>query len=457
MAVTTELLSRIQFAFTISFHILFPAFSIGLVTFLTVMEGLWLKTKNPHYLTLCKFWTKVFALTFGMGIVSGVVMEFQFGTNWSGFTDAVGDVLGALFTYEVLTAFFIEAGAVGVMLFGWERVGHRLHYFSTVLVFIGVTLSAFWILSANSWMQTPAGAKYVQGKFIATDWFKVVFNPLVIPRYLHMLMAAYISTGFVIISVCAYYLRNNSHLAFAKKCFSFVIISLAILMPLQIFIGDTVGLNVHKYQPIKTAAMEGVWNTQRGAPFVLFAIPDPKAQKNYWAIKIPHAAALINTHQWNGQLRGLKSVPRSQQPFVPAVFFSFRIMVGLGMLMLLVAFSGCYLLYRKKLFASQRFLQICIYTAPLGFIALWAGWITAEMGRQPWIVYNYIRTIDAASQVSPFHVGFSFFLLFVVYGIIFGYFFTRYLLKLIQHGPQDMAETHEPFAYLGNQAVEKKS
>jgi cytochrome d ubiquinol oxidase subunit I len=449
MVVDTALVSRMQFAFTVSFHILFPAFSIGLVSFLAVMEGLYLKTKEAIYYDICQFWTKVFALTFGMGVVSGVVMEFQFGTNWNGFTYAVGGVLGSLFIYEVLTAFFIEAGFLGVMLFGWKKVGPKLHYFSTLLVFVGVLLSAFWILAANSWMQTPAGATMVNGQFVVDDWWQVVFNPSVIPRYLHMVLAAWITAAFVIISVSAYYLKKQVHVEFAKKCFSWTLGALLVLTILQGFVGDAVGLVVHKNQPIKTAAMEGVWETQEGAPFLIFAIPDPDAQKNYWEIKLPHMASVLNTHHWNGKLIGLKTVPRADQPFVPLPFYAFRIMVGIAGLMMLVAFLGLYFRLKKRLYDTRWFLTLCQFCAPIGFLALWCGWITAETGRQPWIVYQLIRTADAASKVTLPHVITSFVLIVLVYGVIFGVFYFKYLSKLLSKGPSDEVKPEDrPFHYM---------
>lgn len=447
--IDTAFISRLQFAFTISFHILFPTFSIGMAAFLAVMEGVYLKTKNPHFLKICKFWTKIFALTFGMGIVSGIVMEFQFGTNWAGFTKEVGGVLGALFTYEVLTAFFIEAGFLGVMLFGWDRVGPRLHYFATLLVVIGTTFSAFWILSANSWMQTPSGVTNVNGVFEVKNWLDVIFNPSVIPRYFHMLTSAYVATGFMITGMMAYYLLKKQHTAVAKTCFSFALAALAILTPLQIFLGDAVGTEVHRNQPLKTAAMEAVWDTQRGAPFVIFAYPDQKLQKNLYSIEIPNIASLINTHQWNGELIGLKTVKPSDQPNVPVVFFSFRIMVGLGFLMFFMAMTGLWLRMRKRLFTSRWFLQSCIIMAPSGFIALWMGWITAEVGRQPWIVYGLLRTVDAASKVPMHDVIISFVLLIIVYGFVFGFFYFYYLSRILLKGPgAEPDESAQPFTYL---------
>ena len=448
-----EFLSRIQFAFTISFHILFPAFSIGLATFLMIMEALYLRTKNPLYLTICKFWMKIFALTFGMGVVSGIVMEFQLGTNWSGFTKMVGPVLGALFTYEVLTAFFIEAGFLGVMLFGWNKVGPKLHFLSTCLVFLGVTLSAFWILSANSWMQTPSGAHLVNGEFLVTSYWQVVFNPSVIGRFIHMLLSAYITTLFVIAGVSAFYLARKVHVKFSRKCLSFSLWVLLFLVPAQIFVGDAVGIVVHDYQPIKTAAIEAVWTTQKGAPLVLLAWPNMKTQSNDYSIQIPHLAALMNTHEWNGNLEGLESVSPEDQPYVPLVFYSFRIMVGLGILMLLIVILGLVQRFRKKLYESPWFHRMLIMASPIGFIALISGWFTAETGRQPWAVYNILRTSEASSKVSISNVWISLILMVVVYGIIFGIFYFRYLGRIISKGPEGKIEIEMPFSYLNNKEI----
>lgn len=459
MLLDPTFLSRIQFAFTVTFHILFPALSIGLSFFLAIMEGLWLKTQDTVYLQICKFWTKIFALTFGMGVVSGIVMEFQFGTNWSGFTNVVGPVLGSLFTYEVLTAFFIEAGFLGVMIFGWNRVSPRLHYVATLLVVTGVTLSAFWILSANSWMQTPAGATLQHGKFVVNDWWQVIFNPLVIPRYIHMLLAAFLCTLFVIAGISGHYLVKMQHREFAKKCFSFALAAIIILIPLQILMGDTVGLKVHQYQPLKTAAIEGVWETQKGAPLLLFAYPDQAKQANEYVIGIPHMASVINTHKWNGQLLGLKTVAPADQPVVAIVFYSFRIMVGIGLLMLLIGLIGLWLRLRSRLYDTPWFAKLCQYMAPLGFVALITGWFTAESGRQPWVVYNILRTSDAVSPVSWHDVIVSLVLIIIVYGIIFGIFYFYYLSRIIKHGPVDIEVTreHHPFQYLSaGPEVEKK-
>jgi len=457
MHIDTEILSRIQFAFTISFHIIFPSFSIGLAAFLAIMEGVWLKTKNPLYYNICKFWSKIFALTFGMGVVSGIAMAFQLGTNWAGFSHDVGSVLGALFTYEVLTAFFIEAGFLGVMIFGWKKVGPGLHYAATLLVAAGVTLSAFWILSANSWMQTPAGAVFKGGRFIVDSWMEVIFNPSVIPRFLHMLLAAYTTTAFVIAGISAFYLIKKLHIDFAKKCFRFSIAAIIVLVPAQLYMGDTVGIEVHHNQPIKTAAMEAVWNTQKGAPFLIFAYPDKHLQKNLFAIGIPHMASLLNTHQWNGKLVGLRTVKPSDQPFVPIVFYSFRVMVGLGGLMLLLALIGFILAIRKRLTKTNWYLRTLMWCSPIGFFAIIAGWFTAETGRQPYVVYGLVRTSHAVSKVPPSYVATSLILIIVIYGIIFGYFYFKYLRMIIAHGPAEELKTEQlPFAYMDPQLKEEQ-
>ena len=453
--VWVEILSRVQFAFTVSFHILFPAFSIGLSTFLMIFEAVWLITKNDKYLSLVKFWTKVFALTFGMGVVSGIVMEFQFGTNWSGFAEKVGPVLGALFTYEVLTAFFIEAGALGIMIFGWGRINKYIHFLSNVVIFLGVTLSAFWILSANSWMQTPSGVHYVHGQFIIENWYQVIFNPSVVPRYLHMLTGAYLSTSMVILGVSAFYLLKNRNIAFAKTCIKFSVISVLILSIMQVLIGDEVGLEVHKHQPLKTAAIEGVWKTQKGAPLVLFAYPDAREETNRFAIEIPKLAALINTHQLDGKLTGLTSVEKKDRPLVAAVFYSFRVMVGLGFLMLFIGVTGVYLLARKRLWKTRRFLSLCTLTAPIGFIAIIAGWFTAEFGRQPWVVYKILRTDYAVSNLSNLQVILSLSLIFVIYFIVFGFFYCRYFIKIVRQGPGSPGSERMPYAYF--QSVEQEA
>lgn len=450
-----EVLSRIQFGFSIGFHILFPTLNLGLAVFLVIMEAMWLKTKNPVYLSICKFWTKIFALTFGMGVVSGIVLAYQIGTNFGPFISQFGNVLGALFAYETLTAFFLEAGFLGVMLFGWKRVPPALHFAATLLVTVGTTISAFWIMSANSWMQTPSGYELIGGKYVVLNWWDVVFNPSFIPRFIHMVLASYATTCFVIAAVASYYLLKKEHVELAKKSLSFVMWAALIVIPVQIYMGDVVGVNVKKYQPLKTAAMEAVWETQRHAPLVLFAFPSQREQKNLYAIEIPGLASLINTHSWDGELIGLKSVPVQDQPEVASVFFTFRIMVGIGVLMLLTALFALFLRFRKKLYVSSWFHRWCVLIAPLGFVASIAGWLTAEIGRQPWVVYNLLRTKDAVSAVGVEEVIISIILLILAYGVTFS-FYLVYLFKTIKIGPQIIDDSeHHAFQYMTNNPGDK--
>lgn len=429
-----EILLRAQFGFSIGFHILFPTLNLGLAVFLVIMEACWLKTKNPIYLDICKLWTKIFALTFGMGVVSGIVLAYQIGTNFGPFIAKFGSVLGALFAYETLTAFFLEAGFLGIMLFGWKKVPPILHFAATILVTIGTTISAFWILSANSWMQYPSGYEIINGEYVVQSWRAVVFNPTFIPRFIHMMLASYVTTSFVIMATAGYYLIKNINYATASKTLTFSLWAALILMPLQIGIGDIVGLNVYHYQPLKTAAIEGNWETQKGVPLVLFAIPSQKLQKNQYEISIPKLASFINTHEFDGELIGLKSVPNDEQPRVAPVFFSFRIMVGIGFFMLFTAIVGVILRYKNMLNSAHWFHRWCILMAPLGFVASISGWLTAEIGRQPWVVYNLLKTKDSISAIGFEEVIISFTLLILTYGVVFS-FYLYYLFKLIKQGP----------------------
>lgn len=451
----TVLLSRIQFGFTIGFHILFPTLNIGLSVFLAIMEGTWLKTRNPAYLRICKFWMKIFALTFGMGVVSGVVMSYELGTNFGIFVNAIGGILGPLFGYEVLSAFFLEAGFLGVMLFGWNRVGPKLHFAATILVCIGTIISAFWIMSANSWMQAPAGYQIVNGKYQVTSWLQAIFNPTFLPRFTHMVFASLVTTCFVVAGVSAWYLLRKRYEAIAKPCFSFALIAAVILTPIQIVLGDNVGLHVLKNQPLKTAAMEGIWNTQAGAPLILFAIPDVKNARNLYQISIPKGASLFNTHQLNGVLQGLNSVSRNNWPVIEPTFFGFRVMVGIGLFLFAIALYAVWLRWRKKFFTSRLLQYLCLFASPLGFVATIAGWITAESGRQPWVVYNLIRTSDGASVVPASNVLISLIILVFVYGTIFT-FYIYYLFKFIRKGPVELGEKPIIAAYLSAQPPTEK-
>lgn len=447
------MLARLQFAFSMSFHILFPSLSIGLVTFLCLVEGLWLKTNNIIYYRLARFWTKVFALTFGMGVVSGIVMEYQLGTNWSGFTEQVGGVLGSLFTYEVMTAFFVEAGSLGVMLFGWKKVGAKLHYFSTLMVALGTTISAYWIMCANTWMQHPVGYVLENGHLAVSSWLEILTNPLLLSRFLHMLLASYVAALLVVSGVSAYYLLKNKFLDFARKGFSLAWLCLVFAIPMQIYMGDVNGTQVFKYQPMKTAAMEGIWESGKGQPLLLFALPDQELQKNHFELKIPKFASFINTHDWNGYMPGLKSIPKDEQPKVDVVFWTFRLMVGLGLIILLASFTSLLLRYRKTLYSNKLFKYMAIVISPFGLIAIESGWVTSEVGRQPWSVYNLLKTADSVSHVTKHNIMISFALIIVVYGIIFGWFYTRFLRRIIINGPRPLSELDvydQPFQYMSS-------
>lgn len=439
----SAILSRIQFAFTVSFHIIFPSITIGLATLIALWEGLWLKTRNPVYLQLAKFWIKPFAITFGMGVVSGIVLSYEFGTNFSKFSELTGAVLGPLMAYEVLTAFFLEAGFLGVMLFGWQRVSERMHFFASCTVAVGTWISAFWIIAANSWMQTPAGHKIVNGRFEVESWFEVIFNPSMPYRLSHMLLATMLTATFVVMATSAWYLLKQQHQVFARKALSLTLWLALVLAPLQAVVGDFHGLNVKEHQPIKLAAMEGIWLAREAnVPLLLFAIPDPAAEKNHFEVKIPGLASLILTHDWQGELQGLQSVPKADRPNVPLVFFSFRVMVGLGVLMIFIAVAGLWLRMRGTLYTSRWFLKLCSVMAPSGVIAVLAGWYVVEVGRQPWLVQGLVRTMDVVSPLPAERVALSLSLFVLTYSLLFGvylYFFR----KLIKKGPPELADLQQ--------------
>lgn len=427
-------LSRIQFAFTISFHILFPATTIGLASYLAFIEGAYLKTDNPIYKKIYKFWIKIFAITFGMGVVSGVVMSYEFGTNWAGFSYKVGNVLGPLLSFEVLTAFFLEASFLGIMLFGWEKVGRKMHFASTIIVAIGTLISAFWIMSANSWMQTPQGFEVIDGIFYPLDWLAIIFNPSFFLRFIHMVFAAFLTTAFLIAGISAWYLLKGKSVAEARITFKMALLFAMVVVPLQVFAGDLLGLNSFKNQPAKIAAIEGSFETEQGAPWRIFGIVDEENEKITHTIEIPKLSSLILTHDLNGEVRGLKEFPRDQRPPVWPVFLSFRIMFGIGLLMFATALIAAFLMWRKKLFEARWFQYICMLMTPSGFVALLTGWFVTEIGRQPYLVYGILRTRDVASAVDPSQVMFSLLAFVVVYFIIFGAA-TYYILRLIHKGP----------------------
>ena len=428
-------LARMQFAFTIGFHIVLPAFSIGLASYLAVLEGMWLRTGRQVYLDVFRYWLKAFAITFGMGVVSGLVMSYEFGTNWAAFSDKAGPVVGPMMGYEVLTAFFLEAGFLGVMLFGMERVGKRLHFVATCLVAVGTLGSAFWILSVNSWMQTPAGyTMSPHGRFLPADWWQIIFNPSFPYRLVHMVLASYLSVAFVVGAVGAYHLLRDRQNQAARTMFGMAMWMAAIVGPMQILAGDTQGLNTRQYQPAKIAALEGDFKTRPGTPLILFGWPNMKTEHTDYAVEIPHLGSLVLTHTWNGAVQGLDTFPRKDRPYSPVVFFAFRIMVGLGFLMAGVGAVSLWLRWKRRLYDSRRLQHIVTWMAPAGFIALLCGWIVTEAGRQPFTVYGLLRTSQSVSPIGLPGVAASFAAFGVVYLTVFGAGLI-FLLRILRNTP----------------------
>ena len=433
------LLARIQFAFTVSFHFLLPAFTIGLASYLAVVNALWLWTRNEAYLRLFRYWVKIFAVAFAMGVVSGIVMSYQFGTNWSVFSDKTGPVLGAPMAYEVMSAFFLEAGFLGIMLFGRERVGPALHMFAVATVAVGTLFSAFWILSVNSWMHTPAGYSIdmVTGQFMPEDFWKIIFNPSFPYRLVHTVTAAYLTTAFIIGGVGAWHLlqghRGNEGV---RRMFSMAMWMAALVAPVQIFLGDMHGLNTLEHQPVKVMAMEGHYESHdHGAPLYLFGIPNDEEQRLDYAIGIPKLSSLILKHDLNAPLAGLDTVPDQDQPPVGIVFWAFRIMVAIGFAMLGLGLWSLYARWRGRLYDWTWLHRAALLMGPSGLVAVLAGWITTEVGRQPFTVYGLLRTADSAAPLAAPAVGFSLMAFVVVYTIVFGAGFF-YLVRLMARPPQ---------------------
>ncbi|MCG6346157.1 cytochrome ubiquinol oxidase subunit I [Vibrio fluvialis] len=429
-------LARIQFAFTVSFHIIFPAITIGLASFLAVLEWRWMKTGNPVYKNLYHFWCKIFAVNFGMGVVSGLVMSYEFGTNWARFSDFAGSVTGPLLTYEVLTAFFLEAGFLGVMLFGWHKVSRRMHFFATVMVAIGTLISTFWILSSNSWMQTPQGIEIVDGRVVPVDWFKIVFNPSFPYRLAHMALAAFLSTAFFVAASAASHLLRGRKSAEVKKMFSMALWMILLVAPLQAVVGDAHGLNTLEHQPAKIAAIEGHWENKPGeaTPLILFGIPDMDAEKTRFSLEVPYLGSLILTHSLEKQIPALKSFAKEDRPNSTIVFWSFRVMAGLGMLMILSALTALWLRRKGKLYDTKLFHRFVLLMGPSGLIALLAGWFTTEIGRQPWVVYGMMRTRDAASNHDVLQMSITLALFVIIYFSVFTVGIT-YMMRLVGKGP----------------------
>ncbi len=438
LTLDASVLARIQFAFTVSFHIIFPAITIGLASYLAVLEGLYIKTKNPVYKSLYLFWSKIFAVNFGMGVVSGLVMAYQFGTNWSGFSAFAGSITGPLLTYEVLTAFFLEAGFLGVMLFGWNKVGPRLHFFATCMVALGTLISTFWILSSNSWMQTPQGFAIENGIVVPVDWFKVVFNPSFPYRLMHMTIAAFLSSALFVSASAAWHLLKGNQSDAIKKMLTMGVYMTLITAPIQALVGDMHGLNTLEHQPAKIAAIEGHWENvdNEATPLILFGLPDMQAEETKYKLEIPKLGSLILTHSLDKQVPALKEFPKEDRPNSTIVFWSFRIMAGLGGLMILLGILGAVLHKRDRLFSNRLFLKFVLLMGPAGLIAILAGWFTTEVGRQPWVVYGLQRTADAVSGHSVLFMSVSLAAFFIVYSSVFGFGYY-YMMRLIKKGPDD--------------------
>lgn len=440
--VDAVLLARIQFAFTVSFHFLFPAFTIGLASFLAVLNGLWLWSGNTKYLDLFRYWVKIFALAFAMGVVSGIVMSYQFGTNWSVFSDKAGPVIGAPMAYEVLSAFFLEAGFLGIMLFGRDRVGPTLHMIACLAVAVGTAISAFWILSVNSWMHTPAGFEIdpETGQFLPTDFWQVIFNPSFPYRLMHTVTAAYLTTAFIVGGVAALHLLRHRHRPdlvspATRTMFSMAMWMAAVFAPVQIFLGDMHGLNTLEHQPAKVMAMEGHFESHPdGAPLYLFGLPNQDEQRLDYAIGIPKLSSLILKHDLNAPLDGLNTIPREDQPPVAIVFWSFRVMVMLGFAMLGIGLWSLVARVRGRLFEWSMLHRAAVVMAPSGLIAVLAGWITTEVGRQPFTVYGFLRTADSAAPLDAAAVGASLVAFIIVYFAVFGAG-TYYILRLMNRAP----------------------
>ncbi len=439
MEVDTLLLARVQFAFTIAFHIIFPSFTIGLAAFIATLLVRWRWTGEPRFHRLARFWTTIFAVSFAMGVVSGIVMSYQFGTNWSRFSVAVGNIMGPLLGYEVLAAFFLEASFLGILLFGWNRVSPNLHVAAAILVAIGTSISAFWILSANSWMHTPAGHEMRDGIAYPVDWLAIIFNPSFPYRFAHMYNAAFLTTSLVVLAVGARYLALDKYHEEAKTMMRMGLGMVAILAPLQLFIGDQHGLNTLEHQPAKIAAIEGHWDGSKPGALTLFAIPNAAEERNDYEVAIPKGASLILRHDPNGLFPGLKDFKPEDRPPVVPVFFAFRAMVGIGFLMIGIGLAGAWLWWRGRLFTTRWFIMSVQHAWPLGFIAILAGWWTTESGRQPWIAHGILRTADALSPVTFASVLTSLVLFVVVYAIVFSTG-IYYINRLINKGPAPKIE-----------------
>jgi cytochrome bd ubiquinol oxidase subunit I len=435
MALDPLILSRIQFAWVIAWHILLPAFTLGIASYIALLEGLHLGTGREVYLRVSNFWIRIFAVAFGMGVVTGVVMPFQFGTNWSRLSDTAGNIIGPLLAYEGIVAFFLEAAFLGVLLFGRKLVPPWAHFVAAMMVALGTLFSSFWILATNSWMQTPAGYSLVDGRFFPENWMDIIFSPSFPYRLAHTVTGFYVTAAFVVLGIGAYTIRRGLFGAEGRVMVMTALTLLAVMVPLQIFLGDQHGLNTREYQPAKLAAIEGRWETASPAPLTLFAIPDPSAETNKYAIELPYLGSLILTHSLDGTVQGLKDFPADQRPPVAIVFFAFRVMVGIGFLMLGIVALGWLLYFRRRLFDTRWYIWACQFAIPLGFIAVLAGWTTTEEGRQPWTVYGLLRTADSVTPSLTAHDVMVSMLFYALAYLVIYPTGVLYMLRLIRKGP----------------------
>jgi cytochrome d ubiquinol oxidase subunit I len=446
MELNPVVLARMQFGWTIAFHIIFPSMSIGLALFLTVIEAMWLATRRQIYLTIYRFWATIFAMGFGMGVVSGIVLSFEFGLLFSRFAQMAGPVLGPVIGLEVLTAFFLEAGFLGIMLFGFGRVGDRLHFAATCLVALGTAISASWILSANSWMQHPVAYRLDHGRLVAEDWFHVVVNPEWPLRLTHMLLASWISTALFVAGVAGFYLLRQRHIEFARITFSLALWFIAVLIPVQLYVGDSVARMIAPYQPAKIEAVEGSWVTPKApAPWLLFILPDQAHQRNSVEVGVPFLGSLLTTHDLIHSVPGLSTSPRDQRPDMAIPFYSFRIMIFVGLAIFALACSAIVLRLRDRLFDARWFHRFAVAMTPTGFVCILAGWTTAEVGRQPYVVYGVLRTADAVSPVSGLTVLGSLIAFVIVYSAFF-FSFCFLTARVIAKGPADAPHATNPSA-----------
>jgi cytochrome bd ubiquinol oxidase subunit I len=444
MKMDAAVLARTQFAFTVSFHIIFPTISIGLATFLAIMEGLWLRTKEDIYLDIYRFWLNIFAMAFGVGIVTGIVLSFEFGLGFARFAQLAGPAIGPMIALEVLTSFFLEAGFLGIMLFGMHRVGPKLHFFSTCMVATGTLMSASWILSANSWMQTPAGVAIKDGRLTVLNWREVIVNPSWLIRLPHMITAAYLTASFLVAGIGAYYLLRGEHLAFAKKSVSLGTAFATVLIGCQFFIGDILYGTMLKYQPSKMQAAEGFWEkqSQSPAPYYWVIVPDQEQERNRMALGTPVLGSIWLTHSLNGRVEGLKNTPRDQRPLMAIVFYGFRVMFSIGILMFALAVASLYLRWTGRLFLAKWYLRTLVAMTPAGVLATLGGWYLAETGRQPWVIYGLLRTADAVSPV-PSSALLSTLIAFICIYTVFISAFLYFSVRIIRRGPAEVSAQAE--------------